>query len=128
MAYVQLRPGTSATECELLAHCRREISEAAATPRHVRVIEVMPLTAVGKIFKPALRRDASERCVHRVMSQIGPCEGVTIDVTEHGGAFCVVLRSDESNRGAGEPHPLCARALRLPVEVSTDIGIDPASN
>jgi fatty-acyl-CoA synthase len=98
VAYVQLRPGMSATECELLAHCRREISEAAATPRNVRVIDVMPLTAVGKIFKPALRRDASERCVHRVMSQIGPCEGVTMNVAEHEGAFCVVLRGEEPHR------------------------------
>jgi fatty-acyl-CoA synthase len=98
VAYVQLRPGTSATEAELLAHCRREIGEAAASPRYIRVIEVMPLTAVGKIFKPALRRDASERCVHRVMSQIGACEGVTMSVTEREGTFCVVLRSDEPNR------------------------------
>jgi fatty-acyl-CoA synthase len=50
VAYVQLRPGTSTTESELLAHCRREISEAAATPRQVWIIEAMPLTAVGKIF------------------------------------------------------------------------------
>jgi fatty-acyl-CoA synthase len=129
VAYVQLRPGTSATECELLAHCRREISEAAATPRHIRVIEVMPLTAVGKIFKPALRRDASERCVHRVMSQIGPCEGVTIDVTEHGGAFCVVLRSDESNREELVNRIRCAlEHYAFRVEVATDIGIHSASN
>jgi fatty-acyl-CoA synthase len=98
VAYVQLRPGMCATEPELLAHCRREISESAATPRHVRVIEVMPLTAVGKIFKPALRKDASERCVRGVMSQIGPCEGVTVDIAEHGAAFCVVLRSEQPNR------------------------------
>jgi fatty-acyl-CoA synthase len=98
VAYVQLRPGMSATEPDLLAHCRREISEAAATPQHVRVIEGMPLTAVGKIFKPALRRDASERCIRRVMSQIGPCEGVTMNIAEHGAAFCVVLHSEQPNR------------------------------
>ena len=63
VAYVQLRPGISASESELLAHCQSEIAERAAVPRSVRVIEAMPLTAVGKIFKPALRLDAAQHCV-----------------------------------------------------------------
>jgi fatty-acyl-CoA synthase len=123
VAYVQLRPGMSATECELLAHCRREISEAAATPRNVRVIDVMPLTAVGKIFKPALRRDASERCVHRVMSQIGPCEGVTMNVAEHEGAFCVVLRSEGPHREELMNRIRCALehyALRVEISATSE--------
>jgi fatty-acyl-CoA synthase len=98
VAYVQLRPGVSASESELLAHCRREISEAAAAPRHVWIIETMPLTAVGKIFKPALRQDATERCVRRVLSELGPCDGVTVNVREKAGGLCVELSSSEPNR------------------------------
>jgi fatty-acyl-CoA synthase len=125
VAYVQLRPGMSTTESELLAHCRREISEAAATPRQVRIIEAMPVTAVGKIFKPALRRDATERCVRRVMSQIGLCESVTMNVTEHGGGFCVVLRSEEPNRGELVNRIRCALehyAFRVEVSPTSDMG------
>lgn len=93
VAYVQLRPGESASESELLIHCRREISERAAIPRAVRVIDVMPLTAVGKIFKPQLRHDATTRCVRAVMTRLGCCERVDVEVRESGGGFCVVLNS-----------------------------------
>jgi fatty-acyl-CoA synthase len=40
----------SVSESELMDHCRSEITERAAIPRTVRIIEAMPLTAVGKIF------------------------------------------------------------------------------
>lgn len=56
VAYVQLRPGAHATEAELAEFVRGEIGERAALPKHIRVVERIPLTAVGKIFKPTLKR------------------------------------------------------------------------
>lgn len=56
VAYVQLRPGHSATPVELLAHARQHLRERAAVPKAVRVLDQLPLTAVGKLFKPALVR------------------------------------------------------------------------
>jgi fatty-acyl-CoA synthase len=100
VAYVQLRPGERANESDLLAHCRREISERAAVPRAVRVIDAMPLTAVGKIFKPQLRQDAVAHCVRDVMAGLGGCEGVDVEVREAGGALRVVLRSGEQARAS----------------------------
>jgi fatty-acyl-CoA synthase len=98
VAYVQLRPGERAEESDLLAHCRREICERAAVPRAVRVIDVMPLTAVGKIFKPQLRQDAVSHCVRDVLAGLGGCEGVDAEVRETGGALRVVLRSNQPAR------------------------------
>ena len=70
VAYVQLRPGATATADELTAFLRSEISERAAMPKHVRVVEKIPLTAVGKIYKPALKhreaKDALEAALHEV--------------------------------------------------------------
>ena len=64
VAYVQLREGSTATENELIEFLNREITERAAVPKQVHLIEQMPLTAVGKIYKPALKkiemRDAIE--------------------------------------------------------------------
>ena len=54
VAYVQLKPGAVASEAELLAFAVAVIGEAAARPKALRVISAMPVTAVGKIFKPAL--------------------------------------------------------------------------
>ena len=54
VAYVQLRDGAAADEDELLAFATRSIGERAAVPKAVRIVAQIPVTAVGKIFKPAL--------------------------------------------------------------------------
>ncbi len=101
VAYVQLRPQAHATEAELLDHCRRGLSERAAVPRTVRVLESMPLTAVGKIYKPALRLDATRCCVRAVLLALGLEAKVEAEVRERGGALVVVLRAaDRSGTGA----------------------------
>ena len=56
VVYVQLKPGSEATVEELLAFAQEHIPERAAIPKRVYLIEQMPVTAVGKIFKPALVR------------------------------------------------------------------------
>ena len=103
VAYVQLRPGMSVSESELMVHCRCEITERAAVPRAVRIIEAMPLTAVGKIFKPALRLDAVGNCVRRVTCQLRGADGVDAEVREAGGAITVVLKvADRGRAGAAD--------------------------
>ncbi|WP_206957757.1 acyl-CoA synthetase [Trinickia acidisoli] len=56
VAYVQLKPGASATEQALIDFMRDAISERAALPKRIRIVDAVPLTAVGKIFKPELKR------------------------------------------------------------------------
>ena len=60
-AYVQLRHGAATTVAELADHARANIHERAAVPRHIEVLDELPMTAVGKVFKPALRRMAVAR-------------------------------------------------------------------
>lgn len=60
LAYVQPKPGATATPIELLGYVRERTPERAAVPVRVVLIEAMPLTAVGKVFKPQLRWDASQ--------------------------------------------------------------------
>jgi len=55
VAYVQLKAGATATEQELLEFLNNHLTERAALPKHIHIIEEIPLTAVGKIFKPALK-------------------------------------------------------------------------
>jgi len=55
VAYVQLKPGASVTETELMDFGRTHIGERAAIPKSIRIVDAIPLTAVGKIFKPALK-------------------------------------------------------------------------
>ncbi len=101
VAYVQLRPGMSVSEAELMGHCRSEITERAAIPRTVRIIEAMPLTAVGKIFKPQLRLDAIRHCVRNVAARLHEGREIGIEVREMGGTIAVVLAvPDPSMTGA----------------------------
>lgn len=52
--YVQLKAGETASDADLLAHAVARIPERAAHPQAVKVLPALPVTPVGKIFKPAL--------------------------------------------------------------------------
>jgi len=55
VAYVQLRPSATATAEDLLAHAEARVTERPAIPKHIRIVDTIPQTAVGKVFKPELR-------------------------------------------------------------------------
>ena len=55
-AFVQLRPGTSVTEAEMIAHCRANLA-GFKIPKKV-VFGALPMTATGKIQKYVLRERA----------------------------------------------------------------------
>lgn len=48
-------PGQAVDPAALKAHLDAELQEAPARPRIIKAIDALPVTAVGKIFKPALR-------------------------------------------------------------------------
>jgi fatty-acyl-CoA synthase len=54
VAYVQLALDAQVTEEELLAYARENIGEQAAVPKAMHIIDELPVTTVGKIFKPQL--------------------------------------------------------------------------
>jgi len=58
-AFVELRPDASATEAELIAHCRKKLASFKA-PKRV-VFTELPKTATGKIQKFELRAWTRER-------------------------------------------------------------------
>jgi fatty-acyl-CoA synthase len=71
VAYVQPRPGAVVSEAELLEFLRHEIGERAALPKGIRVVSRMPLTAVGKIFKPELRRLEARSALEAALAEAG---------------------------------------------------------
>jgi fatty-acyl-CoA synthase len=81
VAYVQLKPGTSANEAEMAAFLRDEISERAAFPKGIRIVEAMPLTGVGKIFKPALKRLETVDALRSALVEAG-VEGATVRIAD----------------------------------------------
>lgn len=71
VAYVQLRGGSAASADELLAHAAQHIGERAEVPKAIRIVGQMPLTVVGKIFKPALGLLEIESVVRDEAAQAG---------------------------------------------------------
>ena len=53
-AYVVLKPGASATQEALIAHCREHLA-AYKIPRAVQVVNQVPITASGKIMRRLLK-------------------------------------------------------------------------
>jgi fatty-acyl-CoA synthase len=83
MAFVQRRPGAEVTAEELREFCRREVPERAAVPVQVVLIPVMPVTGVGKIYKPALRLQAAQLAFEAALAPLRG-DGVTAGVTVRG--------------------------------------------
>ncbi|SET22914.1 acyl-CoA synthetase [Oceanicella actignis] len=70
-AYVELKQGAEASADELMAFARERIAERAAHPKHVEVLEELPKTAVGKVFKPDLRKRAIVRVYGEALEKAG---------------------------------------------------------
>ncbi|WP_299782065.1 acyl-CoA synthetase [uncultured Roseobacter sp.] len=70
-AFVELVDGASVTEEELLAFCKEHVHERAAQPKHMTIMDELPKTAVGKIFKPDLRKMAITRIYNQALEQAG---------------------------------------------------------
>ncbi len=60
-AYVELVADAQVTVDQLCDHAKAHIHERAAIPKHIEILPELPKTAVGKIFKPDLRRLAIKR-------------------------------------------------------------------
>lgn len=75
MAYVTLEPGANLDGEVLRQWTRERIPERAAAPVEVVILPEMPVTAVGKIFKPALRADAAERVLRPVLAEAAGAAG-----------------------------------------------------
>lgn len=78
VVYVQLKPGSQASEAELLEHAAAHIPERAAIPKDAWIIDAIPLTAVGKTFKPALRFDAITRVYQAAVGELHPAARVEV--------------------------------------------------
>jgi fatty-acyl-CoA synthase len=114
IAFVQLKPDQVATPDELREFCRKEIPERAAVPVQVVPIPVMPVTGVGKIFKPALRLEAAQRAFDAALAPLR-AEGAKADVVVRNdatyGTLAEVRIGDAGKLSKEEIEKRCAELL-----------------
>ena len=70
VAYVELKPGATATAAELMKFAQEHIGERAAIPKEIIILDKLPLTAVGKLFKPTLVFEQVEKVFREDLAQI----------------------------------------------------------
>lgn len=68
MAFVQLREGVNVSSDELRAYAIEHIAERPACPKRVVILETLPVTAVGKVFKPRLREMAADMILEELLT------------------------------------------------------------
>lgn len=68
-AYVELSKGATLSVAELMDYAKTHITERAAQPKYIEILPELPKTAVGKVFKPDLRRMAITRVYNATLAE-----------------------------------------------------------
>jgi fatty-acyl-CoA synthase len=100
LAYVQLKPGAKVAPGELEDWIRERTPERAAVPAQIILIDPMPLTAVGKVFKPHLRWDAAQRVFAQRLAALreqGLSYEVSVGAHDTHGTLAIVTIKDVPN-------------------------------
>ncbi len=93
--YLELQKGASVGLAELQLFAKEEIGERAAIPKYIEIIDVLPKTAIGKVFKPELRKMAIMRVYNEALTASG-VGARAVDVVEdrQRGLVAKLSRSD----------------------------------
>jgi fatty-acyl-CoA synthase len=94
VAYVVSADPGRFDEAELLAWASAAIDEPAARPKRVYPVDAIPVTAVGKQFKPALAADAAVRAVTGALAAAGLPEARATAGHEEGRLVVTVTGGD----------------------------------
>ena len=78
VAFVILKPGAVIGPHDLLQAVAPTVYERPAVPKRVTIIDAMPMTAIGKIFKPALRLRAMEVKLAEMLEGVAPASTVAV--------------------------------------------------
>ncbi|MEM6637087.1 MAG: acyl-CoA synthetase [Pseudomonadota bacterium] len=70
-AYVELVDGAEISVDDLLSFAKDRVHERAAHPKHIEILSELPKTAVGKVFKPDLRKRAIIRIYNDALAEAG---------------------------------------------------------
>jgi fatty-acyl-CoA synthase len=84
-------------EAELLAWAATTIGEPAARPKRIYPVDAIPLTSVGKQFKPALAADAAVRVVTDALAAAG-LAGAQVTAAHEDGRLVLTVTGADPDR------------------------------
>lgn len=101
MCFVQVHEDVEVSVEDLMDHAQNTIDERPAWPKMLKIIDAIPLTSVGKIFKPSLRCDAAKLVVSRLLHDELDLPDADVEVV------------------AGGPRGLCVKVMLSPKDQSS---------
>lgn len=91
VAFVTLKPGAAIDADGLLAAVSPQVYERPACPKRVVLLDALPMTAIGKVFKPELRLRAIEIKLSEALREWAPGVPARVQALERGGRQCAVI-------------------------------------
>jgi fatty-acyl-CoA synthase len=120
VCFVELLPGAKAGIEDLQAHAQNTIDERPAWPKQIHIIDTVPLTTVGKIYKPGLRCEAARLKVTDVVHNELGLPDANVGVVDGGArgmrVTVTVAAADRTSVGTVEK-ALAAYLFEVQVEV-----------
>lgn len=91
VAFVTLKPGATLGAEALLTAVAPQVYERPAVPKRVVLLEALPMTAIGKVFKPELRLRAIEIKLAESLREWAPGVSARVQAQERGGRQTAVI-------------------------------------
>jgi fatty-acyl-CoA synthase len=111
VVFVSLKPGSTVTEDQLREFVGPLVAEPAAQPKHVWILPELPMTPIGKIYKPTLREIATKRAMADSLLRAGVPPSL-FEIEMHQRKGVVRLKSKDRKHTAQAQQAL----LGMPVE------------
>ncbi len=90
VAYVVLKPDAKCAASELMDFAAENIAERSAVPKEIYLLDALPLTAVGKIFKPALKQDIIKRVIQEALGDSGVLFTISVEPDKSYGTVALI--------------------------------------
>jgi fatty-acyl-CoA synthase len=97
VAFVALKPAATVDLAQLAAFANARIPERPAYLKRIQIVESIPITAVGKVFKPTLRAMACERVLCERLLQAGLGGQVSVVVENASGGLLATFRPERGD-------------------------------
>ncbi len=118
-AFVVLRPGAELQADALLAEVAPQVYERPACPKRVVLVPALPLTAIGKVFKPALRLQAIELRLTDMARELAPDRPVAVQAREEGGVQRArITLAGPADAALADRLRAALAAVAVPVEIT----------
>lgn len=98
VAYVTLVAGATTRAEDLIRWADDRVGERASSPKSVTVVDQLPVTAVGKPYKLALRADATRAALSEALREMPAVYAVEADIED--GTIVVTVSADEASHAA----------------------------